>query len=154
MTTRYLRRVGMTRQMLGNVPELRLSWKALSSSFKQGELHHPQLTQEERKHYANGGGAFLQETSWEKLEPLLAAAGEHPGSPSPTRARPRHSPSPCLFTSRFCNRSGWQLHSVLSNKRRDRFPENALMTGDRGTNHKWRLSDSKWNYSLPCEIAQ
>lgn len=40
--TGYLRRVGMTQQVLENVPELRLSRKALSLCFNQGELHHPQ----------------------------------------------------------------------------------------------------------------
>lgn len=75
-------------------------------------------------------------------------------TPPQNRACPMYSPLPHLFTRLFCNLSRWQLHSVVSNKRRYWFPANALMTGDWGTNHKWRLSDSKWNYSLPCEIAQ
>lgn len=154
MTMRDLRRVGITQHVLENVPKLRLSGKTLLPCFNQGELHHPQFMQEDRKPCANSVVGLFSKTSRETLEALQVAAGERPGSPSPDRAEPSHSPSPHLCTCRLCNLSRWQLHSALSNKRRDRFPENGLMTGDWDTNHKWRLSDSKWNYSLPCEIAQ
>lgn len=153
---RYLRRAGMTQQVLENVPERRLSRKALSPCFKpRGITSYTSMSQKKE-----WNTALIQRQGFSIIDIPPDAKTPPSGSRRASEkallqtARPTYSCLQHLPTCLLCNLSRWQLHSVVSNKRRNRFSANALMTGDWDTNHKWRLSDSNWNYSLPCEIAQ
>lgn len=72
----YLRRVGMTQQVLEYVPDFRLSRKALSLCFNQGELHHPQTIPTHKKK----GNIVLIRWWWFSIAYILGKTETPPSS--------------------------------------------------------------------------